>query len=137
MQCEHIEGSGGVWYEADGRVRIVVSDDLADVFDDAARRGVTADDLLNRILEELDRAPDDPRTDSPRPMPTLREPDGLSSSCGRGERRVGMGGAGAGTGSPSGLRSVRSDVEGDRQGTGDDHPPSASVKVRKPRTLIN
>lgn len=42
-------------FDADGRVTIVVTDDLADLFDDAAKLGMSADDLLTRFLDEAEQ----------------------------------------------------------------------------------
>lgn len=38
-------------FEPDGRVRLVVNDEVADVFADAARKGTTPDDLINQMID--------------------------------------------------------------------------------------
>lgn len=38
-------------FEPDGRVRIVVSDEVADVFAAAEQAGTTPDDLVNQLIE--------------------------------------------------------------------------------------
>jgi translation elongation factor EF-Tu-like GTPase len=53
----HIEGQGAVCFGPDGRVRIVVNDEVADMFEQAERNGVTADELVARILDEAERKP--------------------------------------------------------------------------------
>jgi hypothetical protein len=54
---QHIDGLGAVCFDDTGRVRLLVSDDVADLFDRALAAGVTADQLVNQILEESDREP--------------------------------------------------------------------------------
>jgi translation elongation factor EF-Tu-like GTPase len=53
----HIEGQGAICFGSDGRVRIVVNDEVAEVFERAERDGVTADELVTRILDEAERKP--------------------------------------------------------------------------------
>lgn len=52
---ENIDGQA-VCFESDGRVRLVVSDGVADLFEDAERDGVSADELVNRIVDEAERS---------------------------------------------------------------------------------
>ena len=39
---------------ADGSVRMFVSDEVADLFEDAERDGVSADELMTRFLEQAE-----------------------------------------------------------------------------------
>jgi hypothetical protein len=48
---QHLEGQGAVCFEADGGVRLVVSDEAAELVAQAERLGITADELVNRILD--------------------------------------------------------------------------------------
>ena len=48
---QHIDGQGAVCFEPDGRVRLVVSDEVAEVFAAAQRAGTTPDDLVNQLIE--------------------------------------------------------------------------------------
>lgn len=41
-------------FDADGRVRVFVSDAVADLVAEAERRGMTADELVNLILDQED-----------------------------------------------------------------------------------
>ncbi len=82
---EELEGQGAVCFDRDGRVRLVVSGELADLVDAAEACGVSADEIVNRILEEAEHAaanatPDarataagiDTGSDRPLPVPALQ-----------------------------------------------------------------
>jgi hypothetical protein len=55
---QHFDGQGAALLEPDGRVRLFVSDELADVVAAAEAEGVSADDVLNKLLDaEIARRP--------------------------------------------------------------------------------
>lgn len=51
---KNIEGSGSVCFEADGSVRLFVSDEVADLVVEAERRGMSADQLVNKIVDDAE-----------------------------------------------------------------------------------
>ncbi len=63
---QHFDGQGTALLEPDGRVRLFVGDELADLVEAAEREGVSADDVLNRMIDraEAERAA---ATDTPGP----------------------------------------------------------------------
>jgi DNA-directed RNA polymerase subunit RPC12/RpoP len=54
---EQIPGIGAVAFDADGSVRIVVGDDVADAFEAAADAGVSADAIVNPADRRGDSVP--------------------------------------------------------------------------------
>lgn len=67
----HIEGQGAVRLESDGRVSLVVKDEIADVFEAAAKLGKSADDLVNELI---DRAQADQIAAGTGPIELYEEP---------------------------------------------------------------
>ena len=55
---QNIEGRGAVCFEPDGSVKLFVSDEVADLVTEAERAGMSADDLVNKIIDEAESAPD-------------------------------------------------------------------------------
>lgn len=53
-QWRNIEGRGAVCFEADGSVRLFVSDEVAELVAAAERAGMSADQLVNKILDEAE-----------------------------------------------------------------------------------
>jgi len=51
---KNIEGSGAVCFEADGSVRLFVSDEVADLVLEAERAGMSADQLVNKIVDDAE-----------------------------------------------------------------------------------
>ncbi len=51
---QNIEGRGAVCFDDDGRVKLFVSDEVADLVTAAERDGLSADDLVNRIIDEAE-----------------------------------------------------------------------------------
>lgn len=49
---QEFDGQGAVCFDADGRVCLFVNDAIADLVAEAERRGMTADELVNRILDD-------------------------------------------------------------------------------------
>lgn len=53
-QWRNIDGSGSVCFEADGSVKLVVSDEVAEVVAAAEASGITADELINCMIDDAE-----------------------------------------------------------------------------------
>lgn len=51
---QNIEGRGAVCFDDDGSVKLFVSDEVADLVTAAEREGLSADELVNRILDDAE-----------------------------------------------------------------------------------
>lgn len=54
-----MEGRGAVCFDEDGSVKLYVSDEVADLVTAAERAGLSADDLVNRILDDAESDADE------------------------------------------------------------------------------
>lgn len=51
---QNIEGRGAVCFDDDGSVKLFVSDEVAEFVTAAESQGISADDLVNRIIDEAE-----------------------------------------------------------------------------------
>lgn len=49
------DGQGAALLEPDGRVRVFVSDELADAIEAGEAAGMTADEVMNRLLDDAEQ----------------------------------------------------------------------------------
>lgn len=56
---QNIDGSGAVCFAEDGSVKLFVSDEVADLVTAAELDGVSADELINKILDDAEASAED------------------------------------------------------------------------------